>query len=200
MNKMPKMWLDYAKFLAKQKLISRTRNVYDKALRALPVTQHGLIWDYYLEWACSLDELTDTAKHVYSRYVEFKPSGIEDYIDYLLRNDLLEDALDQYYKILTDETFVSQKGKTKYQLWMELCEFIAKNPTRCNFKEPDMIIKHAIRMYTDEVGKLWIFLADYYTRLGLFGRARDVFEEAIATITTARDFGIIFNAYMKFEE
>jgi pre-mRNA-splicing factor SYF1 len=83
---------------------------------------------------------------------------------------------------------------------MELCEFIARNPTRCNFKEPDRIIRHGIRKYTDEVGKLWIFLADYYTRLGLFGRARDVFEEALATIITARDFGIIFNSYMKFEE
>ena len=34
----------------------------------------------------------------------------------------------------------------------------------------------------------------------MFGKTRDVFEEALATITTARDFGIIFNAYMKFEE
>jgi pre-mRNA-splicing factor SYF1 len=83
---------------------------------------------------------------------------------------------------------------------MELCEFIAKNPSRCNFKDPDRIIKHGIRKYTDEVGKLWIFLADYFTRLGLFGKARDSFEEALASITTARDFGIIFNAYMKFEE
>jgi pre-mRNA-splicing factor SYF1 len=34
----------------------------------------------------------------------------------------------------------------------------------------------------------------------LLGRTRDIFEEALATISTARDFGIVFNAYMKFEE
>lgn len=34
----------------------------------------------------------------------------------------------------------------------------------------------------------------------MFGTARNVFEEALASITTARDFGIVFNAYMKFEE
>lgn len=118
-----------------------------------------------------------------------------------MKNDLLEEALELYVQILDDEGFVSKKDKTKYQLWMELCEFIAKNPERCkHLKQPDQIIRHGIRKYTDEVGKLWIFLADYYIRQGLFGRARDVFEEAIATITTARDFGIIFNAYMKFEE
>lgn len=43
-------------------------------------------------------------------------------------------------------------------------------------------------------------MAEYYTRRGLIGKARDTFEEALAQITTARDFGIIFNAYMKFEE
>ena len=62
------------------------------------------------------------------------------------------------------------------------------------------MLRHAIRKYTDEVGKLWIFLAEFWIRKGIFGRARDVFEEALASITTARDFGIIFNAYMKFEE
>lgn len=173
--------------------------MYDRALKALPVTQHQLVWDQYLEWASSLEDHTETAQFVYRRYVQFKPEDTEDYIDYLLRNDILEEALDLYIKVLSDDTFVSNKGKTKYQLWMELCEFIAKNPARCNFKEPDSIIKHGIRKYTDEVGKLWIFLADYYTRLGLFGKARDAFEEALATITTARDFGIIYNAYMKFE-
>ena len=83
---------------------------------------------------------------------------------------------------------------------MELCEFLAKNPTRSNFPDPSQIIRHAIRTFTDEVGKLWIFLADFFIRQGLFGKTRDVFEEALATVTTARDFGIIFNAYMKFEE
>jgi pre-mRNA-splicing factor SYF1 len=50
------------------------------------------------------------------------------------------------------------------------------------------------------VGRLWICLADYYLRQGLFGRSRDVFEEALSSVSTARDFGIVFNAYMKFEE
>lgn len=36
--------------------------------------------------------------------------------------------------------------------------------------------------------------------MGLIGKARDIFEEALSSIVTARDFGIIFNAYMKFEE
>lgn len=200
MNKMPKVWLDYAKFLSKQHKITDTRKAYDRALVALPVTQHQLVWDAYINWASSIEDFTETACHAYRRYISFKPEDTEYYIDYLLKNDLLEEALDLYVKILDDEGFVSVKGKSKYQLWMELCEFIAKNPMRCNFKNPEMIIRHAITKYTDEVGKLWIFLGEFYIRQALFSKAREVFEEAIATVTTARDFGIIFNAYMKFEE
>ena len=39
MSKMPKIWLDYAKYLAKEcGSISQTRDVYDRALVALPIT------------------------------------------------------------------------------------------------------------------------------------------------------------------
>jgi pre-mRNA-splicing factor SYF1 len=43
-------------------------------------------------------------------------------------------------------------------------------------------------------------LADYYTRIGRFIKARKVFEEALSKLTSVRDFGIIYNAYLKFEE
>ena len=62
------------------------------------------------------------------------------------------------------------------------------------------IVKFGILKYTDEVGILWIRYADYFIKLGLFERARDVFEEAINKVQTARDFGIVFNSYVKFEE
>jgi pre-mRNA-splicing factor SYF1 len=42
--------------------------------------------------------------------------------------------------------------------------------------------------YTDQLGQLWNSLADYYIRSGLFERARDIYEEAIQTVTTVRDF------------
>jgi pre-mRNA-splicing factor SYF1 len=94
MSKMPKIWLDYAKFLGKQAgSVTLTREVYDRALLALPVTQHQLVWNQALDWACSLEDYTATACHFYRRYIELRPQDTEDYIDYLLKNDLLEEAL-----------------------------------------------------------------------------------------------------------
>ena len=40
MHKMPRIWMDYCKFLVKQQRITKTRRVFDRALRALPPTQH----------------------------------------------------------------------------------------------------------------------------------------------------------------
>ena len=114
MTKMPKIWLDYAKFMSKQHRITDTRQIYDRALVALPVTQHQLIWDAYIIWASSLEDFTDTACNVYRRYIEFSPEDTEYYIDFLLKNDLLEEALDLYKKLLEDDGFVSAKGKTRY--------------------------------------------------------------------------------------
>ena len=56
MHLMPRIWIDYAKFLAQQKHVTRTRRVYDRALQSLPVTQHGVVWSNYLEWAQSFAE------------------------------------------------------------------------------------------------------------------------------------------------
>ena len=59
---------------------------------------------------------------------------------------------------------------------------------------------YGIKKYTDEVGTLWVRLADYYIKLGLFEKARDVFEEALNSIQNMKDFSLVFSAYVKFEE
>ena len=62
------------------------------------------------------------------------------------------------------------------------------------------MIRQGISKYTDEIGTMWICLADYYIRQGLFDKARLIFETSLDCVLTARDFGIVFNAYVKFEE
>ena len=54
--------------------------------------------------------------------------------------------------------------------------------------------------FSDEVGRLWTSLADYYIRRKLLEKARDVFEEGMTTVVTVRDFSVIFDAYSQFEE
>lgn len=47
---------------------------------------------------------------------------------------------------------------------------------------------------------MWNSLAEYYIRLGMFDKARDIYEEALTKVITIRDFSQIFDAYAQSEE
>ena len=94
---------------------------------------------------------------------------------------------------VNDEDFVSLSGKSKHQLWMRLCDMCALHPESLpSSLDVDAIIRSGLSRFTDEVGRLWCKLADYYIRLGRFERARDVYEEACTTVVTVRDFSMAF--------
>lgn len=47
---------------------------------------------------------------------------------------------------------------------------------------------------------MWNLLADYHIRCENLERARDVYAEALGSVTTVRDFTQVFDAYAEFEE
>ena len=49
-------------------------------------------------------------------------------------------------------------------------------------------------------GVLWTQLADSWIRQGEFDLARSVYEEALERVSKVRDFTILLDAYLKFEE
>lgn len=66
---MPRIWLDYVQFMMDQNFITRTRHLFDRALRALPITQHSRIWPKYLAFIQKYD-IPETAVRVYRRYLK----------------------------------------------------------------------------------------------------------------------------------
>lgn len=199
MHKMPRIWMEYLSFLQNQCKITRIRHTFDRALRALPVTQHNRIWPLYLEFLNKYD-IPETGVRVYRRYLKLCPEDAEEFTQYLIKVDRLDEAAQQLAQIVDNEHFVSKLGKSNHQLWNELCEMISKNPEKVVSLNVDAIIRSGLRRYTDQLGNLWTSLADYYVRSGLFERARDIYEEAIQTVTTVRDFSQVFDAYAQFEE
>lgn len=51
MERMPKIWYMYVQHLKNQKLTGRVREVFDRAINHLPITQHEDMWTLYTEWA-----------------------------------------------------------------------------------------------------------------------------------------------------
>lgn len=200
MHKMPRIWIMYLTSLTEQKLVTRTRRTFDRALCALPVTQHDRIWEPYLVFVSQRGVPIETSLRVYRRYLKYDPSHIEDLIEFLLNSGLWQEAAERLAGVLNDDRFYSIKGKTKHRLWLELCDLLTQHATEISGLNVDAIIRGGIRKFTDEVGRLWTSLADYYIRRKLLEKARDVFEEGMTTVVTVRDFSVIFDAYSQFEE
>lgn len=199
MHKMPRIWIDYCKFLMSQCELTKTRRTFDRSLQALPVTQHNRIWPLYLKYVKTYN-IPETAVRVYRRYLKLHPEQAEEFIQYLLSIDRFDEAALKLAEIVNDENFISKEGKSKHQLWTDLSEILCRNPDKIHSLDVNSIIREGIKRYIDQQGKLWISLAEYYTRSGLFDKARDIFEEAIASIKTIRDFSQIFDAYTQSEE
>ncbi|GAA0157227.1 RNA splicing factor [Lithospermum erythrorhizon] len=200
MHKMPRIWIMYLVSLTEQRILTRSRRTFDRALCALPVTQHDRIWDPYLVFVSQKGVPIDTSFRVYRRYLMYDPSHIEDFIEFLLNSERWQEAAERLAGVLNDDQFYSIKGKTKHRLWLELCDLLTQHADVITGLNVDAIIRGGIKKFTDEVGRLWTSLADYYIRRRLVEKARDVFEEGMTTVVTVRDFSVIFDAYSQFEE
>lgn len=200
MHKMPRIWAEFLEFLASQRVVTRARRAFDRALMALPVTQHDRVWVLYLRFIGQPGIPVETATRVYRRYLKLEPAHAEEFIAYLKLHGRWGEAARRLADVVNDESFRSLEGKSRHQLWLELCDLITKHPAEVAGMPVDAILRSGIRRFTDEVGRLWTSLADYYIRRSMFEKARDVYEEGITSVVTVRDFSLVFDALTQFEE
>lgn len=52
---------------------------------------------------------------------------------------------------MNDEGFESIEGKSKHELWFELCDLIAKNPDKVKGMRVEAIIRQGLRKFHSEV-------------------------------------------------
>ncbi|KAK5657718.1 hypothetical protein OQA88_2790 [Cercophora sp. LCS_1] len=203
LNKMPRIWEMYLKFLMQQPLVTLTRHAFDRALRALPITQHNRIWALYRPFANSAEG--ETAVKIWRRYMQVHPEDAEDFIELLTQAGLYTEAARKYIDILNNPRFTSKNGKGHYELWSEMVDLLVEHAARIETGhetgiDVERIIRSGIERFSDQRGKLWVGLATYWIRRGSFERARDIFEEGILTVMTVRDFTLVFDSYAEFEE
>lgn len=118
---------------------------------------------------------------------------------YLLAIEKYDEAALQLCKIIDDETYQSREGTTKHQLWMKLLNIIVKQAHKITSFNVEHIIRNGIKTFTEESGRWWCALAEYYNRMNNNERARDVYEEAIQSVISVRDFSMVYDAYVQSE-
>lgn len=126
---------------------------------------------------------------------------MEEYIDFLLSVGRVGEAASRLAQLLNREAFVSPRGETRHTTWLRLCRLLSEHPAEVSGKlRAEAIIRGGLREFSDEVGHIWVSLADFFIRQAQFERARDVYEEAVTTVMTVRDFSMVFDAYAQYEE
>ncbi|XP_071677129.1 uncharacterized protein [Lolium perenne] len=110
MHKMPRVWALYLASLLDQRLLTRGRHAFDRALRALPVTQHDRIWPLYLRLASLHACPVETSFRVFRRYLQFDPSHAEDFIEFLVSSNRWQEAADRLASVLNDDGFRWQEA------------------------------------------------------------------------------------------
>jgi pre-mRNA-splicing factor SYF1 len=203
LNKMPKIWVMFLAFLMQQPLVTYTRRTFDRALRALPITQHNRIWARFRPFANSASG--DTAIKIWRRYMQIHPEDSEDYTTLLVELGQYTEAVKKYMDILNNPKFRSKHGKSNFQLWSEMVDLLVEKAQEVETGDTaginaENIVRSGIDRFADQRGKLWAGLATYWITRGNFERARDIFEEGITTVMTVRDFTLVFDAYAEFEE
>jgi len=203
LNKMPQIWEMYLRFLMQQPLVTLTRRTFDRALRALPITQHNRIWALYRAFANSASG--DTALKVWRRYMQVHPEDAEDFVELLIHIHQYTEAVHRYMDMLNNARFVSKRGRGHYELWNEMVDILVEHAKEIDSStetgiDAERILRSGLARFADQRGKLWCGLAAYWVGRGTFEKARNVFEEGITTVMTVRDFALVFDSYVKFEE
>lgn len=87
----------------------------------------------------------ETAVRVYRRYLKLEPTHAEEFIAYLRTKDRWGDAARHLAVLLNDDTFRSLEGRSKHQMWLEMCDMITKHPREVEGMRVDAIIRGGIR-------------------------------------------------------
>jgi pre-mRNA-splicing factor SYF1 len=203
LNKMPRIWEMYLNFLMQQPLVTTTRRTFDRALRALPLTQHNRIWALYKPFASSASG--ETAVRIWRRYIQIHPEDAEDFIELLKDMRKYTEAVKKYMEILNNPRFKSKEAKGPFQFWTEMIDLLIDHAKEIDTSDDsgidvEKIIHSGISKFPDQRGVLWVGLARYWMHKGEYEKARDVFEEAVTTVMTVRDFSIVFDTYVEAEE
>lgn len=173
MHKMPKIWLGYCNFLISQKKITMTRRTFDRALQALPLTQHDLIWDPYIAFikSCGVPE---TAACVYRRFILVEPEAIEDFIHYLIETEHYDEAVKQLCRLFNEDRYKNIEKEKRGELLSSLLNLLIKHPRDILSVNVEQMIRNCIREFEGEQGMWWCMYAEYFQRLNNVEKARDV--------------------------
>ena len=129
-----------------------------------------------------------------------EPERGDEFALYLSSIGRYDEAASQLAMVASDPTITPASGRTRHELWLELCKLVAAHPESIHSMRVEDILRSGIARFSDAIASLWCSLASHYVRVGLLAKARDIYEEAVSSVSTIRDLALVYEAYAAFEE
>ena len=196
--KMPRIWIMYSEFLKSQGKIKKMILILNRALKNLSIIQHEKIWEIYIPWLKKL-KIKKLAEKILEKYIKYNEYFKEEYIEYLLENKNIKKAVIFLIEIINNSDYYPIKNN-KYEYSMKVCKLISENSIEIENFNTENIFKYCLKKYSDEIGNIWVFYANFFLGKGNFEKTRSIFQKAVLNVNTRKDFGIVYNAFLNFEE
>lgn len=97
--------------------------------------------------------------------MQLQPEKIEEYIDFLIKRERWDEACKYLLKCINDPQFKSVRGKSHYQLWINLADIVCQHPEEIVCIRAEKVLRAGVQRFTDQVGRLWNALASYWIKL-----------------------------------
>ena len=198
LHKMPRIWIMYFEFLQIQGKIKKNILLLNRALKNLSVIQHEKIWEVYIPWLKKL-KIKKLTEKILERYIKYNEYFKEEYIEYLLENKNIKKAVIFLIEIINNSDYYPVKYN-KYEYSMKVCKLISENSIEIKNFNSENIFNYCLKKYSDEIGNIWVFYANFFLGKGDFEKTRFIFQKAVLNVNTRKDFGIVYNAFLNFEE
>ena len=233
LEQFPRVWIDYLTYCKNNPgcvSVTQMRRTINRALQALPVTQHDKVWPVVLEWIHSATTNVNTNTNVswqipletrirlLRRYTIFQPLYRREFGDFLVQHGRWGEAAVQYQELL-NQTGGTASRDEYWQAFTTLCTQHPVEVEQAGVPWED-IVKAVLQQQQQQnqqgssssainntleggnmlEGILWTQWADSWIRRGSFDLARSVYEQGLQKVRTVRDFSLLYDAYLQFEE
>ncbi|CDK24727.1 unnamed protein product [Kuraishia capsulata CBS 1993] len=229
MDKYPVFWKEYLVFLISQiplTSVTVVRRAFNACLQTLPLVQHRQIWPLFVRLADIAGG--KTAWCIWYRFFLYKKS-VPDVLVGLLPEDDSENPSNEFSLVLSklqeydpDGSFqpemrqvfnefsqssklLSKTGRAELDIYEEYLEYVIASGRRhksapSQDTEVTEFVERCISKFPDQRGKLTVQLSRYWIAKAQLYKARLNFEKGIRESVTIRDFTLIFDAFVEFED
>ncbi|GIQ83826.1 hypothetical protein KIPB_005211 [Kipferlia bialata] len=194
LRRMPRFWIDWLRFLTVRPCrITETRRTFDKALRALPVSQHYLIWPEYKTWAALPHVPLSTTRVIYQRLAIVDPSALESLFVLLKERDDIPGAIKVLVDALCRRGF-TPKQHTREELWSELSNLLSHERAAESGVDFPALVRETSERFPESAGALKAALAAHHIHRRRSALARDTVYQGLEATRSVRQYTTLFTA------